>query len=102
MIRPDTLYGLTISKSLSAYELLATPTDDRRAGLGRWYFDSAEDMTSQLYRLDMSAIDYVGVDQRLRAASTVPVGHPIKGSLLLGVLGVDGTVRVIAAAERNS
>ena len=87
MIQPDTLYGLRVSRNQSAYELLATPADDPRTVGGRWHFESAEDMTFKLSRLDMSAIDYIGVDQRLKATSSVQVGHPIKGSMLLDVLG---------------
>jgi hypothetical protein len=87
MIQPDILYGLTVSKNRAAYELLAAPADNPLVVRGRWRFESAEDMTSKLSLLDMSAIDYVGVDQRLKATASVQVGHSIKGSMLLKVLG---------------
>jgi hypothetical protein len=86
-IQPDTLYGLRVSEKQSAYELLATSPDDLRTVCGRWEFKSVEQMTLLLSRLDMSAIDYIGVDRRLETGSSVSVGHAIKGSILLGVLG---------------
>jgi hypothetical protein len=87
MIQPDLLYGLRVSKNHSVYELFATSADDPLTEFGPWQFDSAEDMASILYRLDVSAVDYIGVDQWLSRASSVEVGHPIKGSMLLEVLG---------------
>jgi hypothetical protein len=90
MTQLETLYGLTVSKHHSTYELLATSADDPRIIWGRWQFESAEQLASTLSRLDMSAVDYLGVDQQLTEASTVQVGHAIKGSLLIGVLGIAG------------
>ncbi len=87
MIHAETLYGLTVSKTGSTYELLAASTEDPRATSGRWRLESSEKITATLSRLDMSAIDYIGVDQRLRTASSVQVGHPIRGSMLLEVFG---------------
>jgi hypothetical protein len=87
MIQPDTLYGLTVSRNHSEYELLATSVEDPCTVRGRWQFESAEDMAIKLYHLDMSAVDYLGVDRLLNEASSVQVGHPIKGSMLLEVLG---------------
>jgi hypothetical protein len=87
MIQPNILYGLTVLQNRTAYELLAAPADNPLIVRGRWRFKSAEDMTSKLSLLDMSAIDYVGVDQRLKTAASVQVGHSIKGSMLLKVLG---------------
>jgi hypothetical protein len=86
-IQPNMLYKLTVSEKQSAYELLATSSDDLRTVCGRWEFKSVEQMTLALSRLDMSAIDYIGVDRRLETASSVSVGHAIKGSILLDVLG---------------
>jgi hypothetical protein len=87
MIQPDILYGLRVSKNHSVYELFATSADDPLTVFGPWQFDSAEDMALILYRLDLSAVDYIGVDQWLSKASSVEVGHSIKGSVLLEVLG---------------
>jgi hypothetical protein len=87
MIRPDILYGLTVANDQPGFELLAAPANDPDTAWSRWHFASADDMTFKLSRLDMSAIDYIGVDQRLKTASPVQVGHPIKGALLLAVLG---------------
>jgi hypothetical protein len=87
MIHPDLLYGLRVSKNHTVYELFATSADDPLTVFGPWQFGCAEDMALILYRLDLSAVDYVGVDQWLSRASSVEVGHPIKGSMLLEVLG---------------
>jgi hypothetical protein len=87
MIQPNTLYELTVAKTSTAYELTAAPVEDTRKFWGPWQFKSVEEMATALSRLDMSAIDYTGVDQRLKATSSVQVGHPIRGSLLLQVLG---------------
>ena len=87
MIQPDLLYGLRVSKNHSVYELFATSADDPLTVFGPWQFDSAEDMASILSRLDLSAVDYIGVKKWLSRASSVEVGHPIKGSMLLEVLG---------------
>jgi hypothetical protein len=86
MIQPDILYGLRVSKKHSVYELRAISANDPRTVLGPWQFESAEDMTSILSHLEMSAVDYIGFDQWLSRASSVEVGHPIKGSVLLEVL----------------
>jgi len=87
MIQPDLLYGLRVSKNHSVYELFATSADDPLTVFGPWQFDSAEDMALILYLLDLSAVDYIGVDQWISRASSVEVGHSIKGSMLLEVLG---------------
>ena len=87
MIQPDILYGLRVSKKDSVYELFATSADDPRTVLGPWQFESAQDMSLTLSRLDMSAVDYIGVDHWLSSASSVEVGNPVKGSMLLEVLG---------------
>jgi hypothetical protein len=87
MIQPDLLYGLRVSKNHSVYELFATSADDPLTVFGPWQFDSAKDMALLLSRLDMSAVDYIGVDHWLNSASSVEVGNPIKGSMLLEVLG---------------
>ena len=86
-IQPELLYRLRVSKNHSVYQLFATSADDTLNVFGPWQFDSAEDMALKLSRLDLSAVDYIGVDQWLRRASSVEVGHPIKGSMLLEVLG---------------
>ena len=87
MIQPDLLYGLRVSKNHSVYELFATSADDPLTVFGPWQFESAQDMALILSRLDMSAVDYIGVDHWLSSASSVEVGNPVKGSMLLEVLG---------------
>jgi hypothetical protein len=87
MIQPDALYGLKVSHNQFKFELLATMPDDPSTVCGRWPFESADDMKVKLSRLDMSAVDYLGAEQWLKSASSVQIGHPIKGFMLLEVLG---------------
>jgi hypothetical protein len=87
MIQPNILYGLRVSKNHSVYELFATSADDPGTVLGPWQFESAAAMALILSHLDMSAVDYIGVDHWLNSASSVEVGNPVKGSMLLEVLG---------------